>query len=297
MKNEISILIPCYNDKCLEQVIQLHRQLTEIQRHDKTFAYEIVVAEDGSTDKKNIECNRQIGSITGCRYIIREKNSGRAAIRNFLAQEAKYEHLLFIDCNVVINNNKFIYNYLCNDNDVIVGGIKIGGDNNILQNNIRYKYEKAAEHAHTAIQRSTHTHKEFRTTNFLIKKNIIIKYPFDENFKQYGYEDVLMGKTLHDNGIDITHIDNPVLLTEFEDNQLFIKKTEEALVTLHKFNDRLRGYSTLLKYTDKIKSSGLMPIMPIIYKITGKVIKNNLTGNKPRLFLFNTYKLLYYTSL
>lgn len=296
MIKELSVLIPCHNSKCRELVESLS-VLLEREKGRVGLHYEVLVADDGSTDNEIIEYNKHIDSLCNCRYIIRGKNVGRAAIRNFLAQEAKYEWLIFIDCDMVIDNDRFIHNYIHAEGNVIVGGLKIGGDPDLLKNNIRYMYEKSCESAHSARQRKLKPHREFRTTNFLIKRHIMLTYPFDENFKNYGYEDVLMGKSLHNNNIEITHIENNVLIDEYEDNNTFINKTEEALRTLHQFKRQLQEYSTLLKHIRKIRQYHLMPIVKISGKLFKTIIRNNLTSNKPKLFLFNIYKLLYYTSL
>lgn len=296
MKNELSVLIPCYNCRCRKLVESLSILLKKEEGRG-VFRYEILVADDGSTDNSCIEDNKSIDSIGNCRYIICGKNVGRAAIRNFLAQEAKYEWLLFIDSDMVVDNDRFIENYLSDNGDIVVGGIKTGGYTDLLKNNIRYKYEKAAEKSRNAEQRQQKQHKEFRTTNFLINKNIIRKYPFNEKFRYYGYEDVLMGKTLNEHNINISHINNPVVLDDYEDNTTFIEKTEESLRTLYQFRKELQGYSTLLDYIHKMESYNLLTVLSAANKIFGKGIRHNLTGNKPRLFLFNIYKLFYYVSL
>ena len=180
---------------------------------------------------------------------------------------------------------------------VIIGGIAIGGDPQRWHTNLRYRYEKRCEAAHQARQRSAKGYQEFRTTNFMVPREVILCYPFDEDFHHYGYEDVLFGKTLREAGISILHIDNPILLDDFEDNPTFVSKNEEALRTLFQFSEQLEGYSTLLAYHDRLKSLHLLPIVKFFYKIAGKAIKNNLQHNNPRIFLFNIYKLLYYSSL
>lgn len=296
MINEISVLIPCYNCRCKELVRSLSIQLN-YEKRETGLRYEVLVADDGSTDNDIVEENKQINSIENCHYIIRKKNVGRAAIRNYLAKKAKYEWLLFIDGDIAIDNKTFIKKYLQHNENVIVGGIKISGNTYSLKNNIRYKYEKSSEKYHSAEQRQLKSHKEFRTTNFLIKKSIIKEIPFNETFIHYGYEDVLMGKNLNEHNICIKHIDNPVLLEDYEDNFTFIKKTEEALRTLHQFEKELQGYSTILDYIHKIKSHKLMSLLLIANKLLGKSIRYNLSSNKPHLFLFNIYKLLYYASL
>ena len=96
MINSLSILIPTYNNVCLELVRDLQAQAS-ILSSTNNLEYEILVADDGSTDKNTIEKNREINWLDNCRYIERKENIGRAAIRNFLAKEAKYLWLLFLE--------------------------------------------------------------------------------------------------------------------------------------------------------------------------------------------------------
>lgn len=285
----------------------LHRQC-----EPQGIAYEIVVADDGSPDRSFVERNREIERLGSVRYLVLPANIGRSAIRNLLAREARFAWLLFIDGDLTLDNPHFIERYVQASSlapagsnapatspaaPVIVGGIAIGGDPNRWRSNLRYRYEKRCEAAHRAQGRSAKSHREFRTTNFLVRRDMILAYPFDENFHHYGYEDVLFGKTLHDNGVSIAHIDNPITLDDFEDNATFLRKNEEALRTLFAFSEQLDGYSTLLRYHHSLKALHLLPIVKLFYKMAGKAIKNNLQHNNPPIFLFNIYKVLYYSSL
>lgn len=127
MINSLSILIPTYNNVCLELVRDLQAQAS-ILSSTNDLEYEILVADDGSTDKNTIEKNREINELNNCRYIERKENIGRAAIRNFLAKEAKYLWLLFLDSDLKLDNSDFIRNYMLSKGNVIVGGLKIGGN-------------------------------------------------------------------------------------------------------------------------------------------------------------------------
>lgn len=257
MINTLSILIPTYNNVCLELVKSLQAQASLLYSSSDSlssishFEYEILVADDGSTDERTIEGNRIINTLPHCRYIERKENVGRAAIRNFLAREAKYTWLLLVDSDLHIDHPNFLLNYLKAEGDIIVGGLKIGGDAEALNHNLRYRYEKACEAAHDYQHRKEKGDREFRSTNFLIARNILLSCPFDENFRYYGYEDVLLGKQLTAQGHSITHIDNAILLDEYEGNYRFVQKTEEACRTLYFFREELKGYSKLICYAEK----------------------------------------------
>ncbi len=101
----------------------------------------------------------------------------------------------------------------------------------------------------------------------------MLRYPLDERFHQYGYEDVLWGKTLKENNITILHIDNALGYQNFIGNWAFIRKTEESLHTLYQFRKELEGYSKIITYAKKnraISSQSFMPKTVSIIKFTNK---------------------------
>ena len=285
----LSILLPVYNCHCRALVTELQRQCVECGTE-----FEIIVADDGSSVTSYVEHNLRIERLEGVRYITRKQNVGRSAIRNFLISQAQGEWLLFIDGDLTLDNPHFIRRYLQTKSNVVVGGIRIGGDPDIWKNNLRYRYEKAYEQKNTLQDRQCHATKHFRTTNFLAHKDIMMEHSFDENFVQYGYEDVLFGKSLAMDHIAITHIDNPITLDFFESNSEFLDKTEQSLRTLYTFRNQLKGYSQLLETAEKIKKLHLQKLVYAAYLLVGQRIKKHLQGNNPSVFLFNVYKLMYY---
>ena len=228
MKTELSILIPTYNNCCLELVRQLAEQARSIEN---LHTYEIIVADDGSTKKETVETNRLINNIEHCRYIERLENRGRAIIRNFLAQQACHVWLLYIDSDMIVIHKDFLKVYLtCAETEVVYGGYKVIGEH---QSNLRFMYEKRAERKHTATMRAQKPYLNFHTSNFLVSKAIMTANPLDVRFRHYGYEDVLFSKVLQEKNIRIAHIDNPLGFDKFENNDSFLAKTEEDLFRLY----------------------------------------------------------------
>ena len=286
----ISVLIPTYNQPCLELVSQLQAQLEQA-----AVPYEIIVADDGSTDERTVEANLGIATLVHCQYIIRKENAGRAAIRNFLAQEAQYELLLFIDSDMSLVDDQYIRRYLAADCDsVLDGGVRIVGDEDEWRGNLRYLYEKAEEPHHTAPERQRTPYQHLHTANLLIRRELMLKYPFDERFRHYGYEDVLLGKTLRRHRVAIRHIDNPLGFSTFETNADFVAKTEEGLRTLYEFREDLRGYSRLLTLVSGIHIPLVKSMIRWMHRLAGPAVRRNLCSTHPRLFLFKLYKLGYY---
>lgn len=299
---DLSILLPSYNNVCVSLVQVLQCQADALRgKLDKPFRYEIIVADDGSTDAACIDANRVIGDMLHCRYLRMEQNVGRAQIRNVLISESRGDYVLLIDSDLFLCDDNYLYKYATSTADVVYGGTRIGGeglamvDNEAntenLKGNLRYIYEKKAEPSHRAAFRQLRPNQEISVCNLYARRDIMEAHPFDSRFKAYGYEDVLFGKRLAESGIEVTHIDNPVLINEFEPNSVFVKKTEEAILTLCRFEQDLEGYSNL-----KTKVTTLGRYIPLsLFRLWHRIMKNkekrNLTGSKPNLLLFKLYKL------
>ena len=290
---ELSILIPVYNSVCTQLVNHLHQQAADLG-----INFEILVADDGSTDKSCIDANRTISVLNGCRFIARPTNTGRAAIRNFLAQQATYAYVLFIDSDMTVISPDFLSRYMsCHPAQVVDGGVAITAQTEADERLLRYLYEKAEEPHHTAHERQKRPYQHLHTANLLIERDIILKYPFDERLRHYGYEDVLLGKTLQRNHIRITHVDNPVGFCTFEKNSDFVAKTEEGLRTLYQFRSDLRGYSRLLTLVSGVHIPAIWWIMRLWHRVFGATERRNLCGSRPYLLVFKLYRLGYYLSL
>lgn len=290
-KREVSVLIPNYNNVCVELVTVLLRQAEALG-----ISYEILVADDASPMKEAIRQNEDINALPHCRYIVKETNSGSAATRNFLGAQSQYPWLLFLDCDISIPDDHFLERYVTDDHEGVVnGGIRITDDDG-LRHNLRYLYEKAAEPAHTAEKRQANRYQEFRSTNFMIERRVFEKCRFDERFTRSGYEDVLFGKMLSQQQVSVTHIDNPVMMTEFEPNTDYVRKIERSLRTLYTFRNELRGYSRILTFDSGIHIGAVRGMIRLWHRLFGGLERRNLCGKRPCLKLFNLYRLGYYIS-
>lgn len=290
MKNELSILIPVYNNVCVGLVQQLVEQTKEF----RNLQFEILVADDGSDDAQSIKRNQEIVEYANCKYITLEQNYGRSKVRNFLAQTAKYEWLLFLDCDVKLPNF-FLRNYLEDTTEsVVYGGVRILGDQFMRESNLKCRYESQESAKHLIDERQANPYKSFRSTGFLASKEVMLRCPFDERFVRYGYEDVLLGKTLAENHIPILHINNPVQIDQFDNNGDYLAKIEDSLHTLHTFRRDLEGYSTLLAKVNALRKFKAVWLVKIWHALFGKVERHNLLGKSPNLTTFKIYKLGYY---
>lgn len=96
-----SIVVPVYNvENYLNECI---RSIIEQEYHD----YEIILINDGSTDKSGALCNEFVSQNDQIR-VIHQLNRGLSAARNTGIREANGQYLLFIDSDDYIAKNVFI---------------------------------------------------------------------------------------------------------------------------------------------------------------------------------------------
>jgi len=285
----LSILIPTYNYNIVKIVNDLRQQALE-----QLIDFEIIVMEDGSS--LFLKENKEIEKLENCKYIALDKNIGRSAIRNKLAEDAKYEHLLFMDCDAGVCSTHFIEKYIsfCNEECVVIGGTAYSQNEHNLDFSLRLKYGRMRE-ARNAIER---TKNNFSTFNFLISKSIFNRVRFDESIRGYGHEDMLFGHQILQFGYAFIQIDNPLIHKGLDDNFTFIRKTEEGTRNLYIIFKSgnfpfLVSESKLLKMYIRIEKLRLRRLFALLFTILRSILCYLLSSKNPSLLLYDFYKLLY----
>ena len=289
----LTILIPTYNYNITRLVSDLYQQAV-----DTYVDFEIIVMEDGST--LYVEENKSVTDFEFCRHIVLKQNIGRSAVRNKLADEAKYDHLLFIDCDAEVSSPHYIGKYVafCKEVCVVIGGTGYDPEENDPRYSLRLAYGRQRE-ARPAIERSMeHTYHNFATFNFLISRSLFQKVRFDESIRGYGHEDTLFGHQLHESGIRFIQIENPLTHKGLDDNETFLRKTEEGtrnLYLLYKTEryPYLTDESKLLNTFVKIYKTGLTRLFATAFRFLKPYLHTKLCQPAPSLRLYDIYKLLF----
>lgn len=292
----LSICIPIYNFDTTHLLTALHLQAKEVN-----VPVEIVCIDDCSSNlyrEKN-----SAGCSSSGTYIQLDNNVGRAKIRNLFLEYTQYKYLLFLDCDSVIISPHFIQQYVNAINDgtlVICGGRIYGKKRPVRQNLLRWQFGRKRESLQVNL-RSKQPNKSFMTNNFVINRTTLAQIKFDERLSQYGHEDTLFGFQLKLNDICIQHIDNPVLNGHLESNTEFIAKTElglKNLVYILIYVNNHPGYITdvaLLNFYRACNRKHLTPLIALSFIVSQKILKLLLSSGFACLWLFDFYKLGYFT--
>jgi glycosyltransferase involved in cell wall biosynthesis len=291
---KISLLIPVFD----YDIIALVHSMKDAMNKVPEF-YEILIGDDGSS----AEYRRKYRSLEAenVKVISSKKNIGRAAIRNRLALEAKGDFLIFIDADVMVPGTAEAYMLkwlpFLNNSRVICGGTlyhdSVPGDPDKL---LRWKYGKWREQK-SAAERNKHPHAGFSTFNVLIEKSVFSKIRFNEELKQYGHEDTLLGYQLKKAGINILHIDNGLMHEGLESNRDFLNKTKLGIENLSKLFDKVtdkKSFSEtvlMLKIYNKLRLLGLTRILAAIFIRYRDKMEIRLDSSNISLLLFAFYKM------
>ena len=285
----ISICIPIFN----YDVRQLVDELI-IEKKNLNKSIEIICIDDCASTNF-LKKNRSIGKNKDVQFISLNKNIGRSKIRNLFLQHAKYENLIYIDCDCTINKNGFISNYLKNINHEVIYGGRKHHDNQPKDKLkiLRWKYGRKKEDL-DLITRKNSPYISFRSNNFLIKKNILEKIRFNEQFLNYGHEDTQLAFDLKEKKINIFHIDNPVFHEGLENNKDFLNKTEIGIKNLTQLKLEYKDHNEikLWVYYERINRLKIDKLLLKISHLFMSLLRKQLESKYPSLIIFDIYKLL-----
>lgn len=282
----LSILIPVYAYNVLPLVKELVKQCNA-----SGITFEILCQDDASNSKE-ATTNQEVNHISNCSFFINKNNLGRGRNINSLAQKALYDWLLILDCDTFPAAYDFIQKYTdvisLSSQKIFFGGIIYEDKKPDQEALLRWIYGQKRETLSVL------------TSNLVIKKDLFLRYPFDDSITKYGYEDLCFFAVLKKNNFVISSIDNPTFHLNLETSISFLKKTKialENLVFLYNSNKVSSQESKILKTFEAVQKLKLVAFTSFLFKKNQTKIERNLYNQKPSLFLFDLYKLGYFCSL
>jgi glycosyltransferase involved in cell wall biosynthesis len=130
--NELSIVIPCYNES--KRILNtLDATINWCNSNKVVNKYEIIIVDDGSTDNTmNVIADKYKNSNIDLTIVPNIQNRGKGfSIRRGIVCYAKYEYILFMDADLstsidMINRLDL---FLKHDTDIIIGSRNVKGAN------------------------------------------------------------------------------------------------------------------------------------------------------------------------
>jgi glycosyltransferase involved in cell wall biosynthesis len=294
----LTVCIPVFNYDVRKLVSELLSQLQTIE--DRS---EIILIDDGSQEEFKSLCRELQNQKTT--VVFSDKNTGRARTRNRFLDYARYENLLFLDCDSEIIKQDFIKSYISDIQKgypVVCGGRIYPAKPKNKNYRLHWKYGNSRE-SKTAASRNLQPSRSFMTNNFMIKKQTFREVHFNEKLSAYGHEDTLFGFELQKAGNHIEHIDNPILHGSLQTNKEFLAKTVSGLQNLIFILNELNNDPefiknvSLLSFFLRLKKTGLNKIIFFTAPVFIPFISALLRSGFVSLRLFDSYKLFVFSRL
>ena len=287
---DLSLCIPVYN----EEVTGLVQELL-LQARDLNISFEVRLYDDGSQDKF-LTANRPLKKEQEVQYLELPENLGRAAIRNRLAHEAGGTYLLFMDCDMGVENESFLKTYWSERSEgVVCGGHTYSEERPAPEYYLHWLYGKEREISPLA-DRQAQGHASFRSSSFLIQRSVFEKVSFREDIKGYGHEDTFFAYELKAAQIPFKAIDNLIVHKGLENSDMFIRKTKNSLKNLLWLRKHYPDFAEevrILKALSKLEKTATLAIMRGLYKTRKHSWLKKLNGLHPQLYTFDLFKLGY----
>ncbi len=290
----ISVCIPVYNKELGDLIQDLYALKKNVDQDT-----EIIVIDDASEEGYRHDNRKHKKFID--HYVELQENVGRAEIRNHFLQYASNPYLLFIDGDSRIIDRSFLRKYLDllkgeKAAGVIVGGSVYPAGKPEKDKRLRWKYGTKVE-SRPAVIRNRRPWASFKTNNVIIPADVLKEIPFDASLKGYGHEDTLMGYRLKKAGVKVYHVDNAVLNSEPDTNEEFLKKSEEAVVSLFRVLDLVEGDPLfvedvrLLVWVKRLAGIRMAGVVGRLLSVSGSLLRFFLQRGIPSLLLLDLYKL------
>ena len=291
----LSILIPIYNYNVYPLALELHKQCLE-----SGIEFEILCQDDASGSNFNL-INENINSLSYSSFKTLQKNIAHRENRNSLANQAKYDYLLFIDGDSNIINANYIINYLENiqNYDIVYGGRIHPEICPSEKQKLRWKYGKFVEDKTTENRKKT-PFQSLLFNNTLIKKDCFNKVKFDLFLKKYGHDDTQISYQLSLLKVKVNHINNPIEHGDIDTNSLFLLKMKNSLENLKYLYEEKKidkNFSKLISLFLLVNKLKLTYFISKFYLLFEKPIFKQLEGNNPSLIVFNLFRIGYLCSL
>ena len=186
----LSVIIPCYNDgKYLIEAIESIKDYEGIK-------YEIIIINDGSTDKKTLKIFGDL-KRAGC-FVINQKHKGPSSARNNGVRKARGKYILFLDSDDKINS------------DLIKKGINILNKNKeigVVYSDFKFFWEEDRIMKLPDFDYTLLLFANYISVSTIIRKKVFIDVNgFDENLDKLAWEDWVFWIDVYKKGWKFYHI-------------------------------------------------------------------------------------------
>lgn len=259
----LSILIPFYHDDPSTLIDALSGVKKDV---------EILVYDDGTGDA---DISRSVSAAiksAQCQAVLftAAENRGRAFGRNFLFEAAKSSWVLFLDADMMPMDKSFLGSYIkaieAGQADIIFGGFKVREEKGEPACELHRLMSISSDCA-PAAERQRLGPKNVASSNLCVRKTVLSKEPFDNEFIGWGWEDSEWAARVSQR-YNLLHMDNAALHLGLETTDTLLRRFKTSGENYLRFTQRhpeLAKSLPLHRWVERLrKTPGHSLIRPVL---------------------------------
>ena len=295
----LSICVPFYRfdvGRLADRLIKLSDKLRD--------SVEIVFADDGSRDVAAAERLRQKfqqGNVPATLAVF-QNNQGRAIIRNRLIELAQGRFAIFLDADMLPDADDFVARYLAlarqDDADIVVGGCTFDQVQKVPKSQQLDLYHGIRTQCESAEVRNKSAARYVFTNNLMVRRETLLRLPFDQGYTGWGYEDTDWGFAVVRLGARILHIDNTATHLGLSDDSSLIKKHRESVVNYRRLAQKYPVETATLPVSKAVHLVSKLPL-PFSYMAMAAehLIETTFIPVRIRRVLLQSFRIFMYSAL
>jgi glycosyltransferase involved in cell wall biosynthesis len=265
---------------------------------------ELVFADDGSQDAATAERIRD--KLQRCNVpatlAVFHRNQGRAIIRNRLINLARGRFAIYLDADMLPDADDFIARYLDlarqNVADIVVGGCSYDQVKDVSQAQRLDLYHGIRTQCESAAVRNRSPARYVFTNNLMIRRETLLRLPFDDGYTGWGYEDTDWGFDVVRGGARILHIDNTATHLGLSDDSSLIKKHRESVVNYRRLAQKFPLETATLPVSRAVRLISRLPLpFSFMASAAERLVKTSFIPVRLRRVLLQSFRIFMYSAI
>lgn len=227
---KLSIVTPIYKN---DPSPLLNKLLFEINNNNGFENTELLIVDDGSNDATITKIIHEKINLAKCpcTFIEFHKNKGRSFARNALIENSKGGHILFLDSDMLPDNDEFLRTWLGfidkTNPTIAYGGYSLKQ----VPNDKKLELGRALAGSLDCLSADERNYRgplAVATSNLLVRRDVVIKVPFDCDFVGWGWEDIDWALRANNAQFAVVHFENSATHLGIDEPEIILEKFKHA---------------------------------------------------------------------
>lgn len=291
---KLSVLIPFFRDDATALLTALDSQVQDLP-------IEILFYDDGT---QNPDLTTRMGeaasqAAAAVALITNSENNGRSAARNALFEAARAEWVLFLDADMLPARDNFLQAYLslteAQTGDILFGGFEVEDHAEDADRDVHRALSEVSD-CLTLDQRQAAGPQYVASSNLCVRRDVLLKEPFDSGFSGWGWEDSEWAARVSKR-FTLLHVDNAAIHLGLETTETLLHRFATSGTNYNRFTIAHPELATTLPLYNISKKLGRMPGQSFMRPVLKASVKSHFLPMSARLTALKLWRASHYADV